>query len=133
MTEIKKNGRLCIFPSAFDSKETVRRVERELEKRKIPVFAKFDHEKNAQEAGLLLRPTEVLVFGSPEAGTKLMQKNQSFAIELPLRMSIWEDEKGKVWLAFPRMSYIAETYNLAMDPVIDNMQALLEDVAKSAA
>ena len=81
MTEIKKNGRLCIFPSAFDSKETVRRVERELEKRKIPVFAKFDHEKNAQEAGLLLRPTEVLVFGSPEAGTKLMQKKQSFAIE----------------------------------------------------
>lgn len=133
MPKIKNGGRLCIFESTFDSKETVRRMEEELKKRNIPIFAKFDHEKNAQEAGLLLRPTEVLVFGSPEVGTKLMQENQSVSIELPLRISVWEDENGKVWLAFPRMSYIAETYGLAMDPIIDKMQALLEDMAKSVA
>ena len=133
MTETKKNGRLCIYQSAFDSRETVARVERELEKRNIPIFARFDHERNAEEAGLLLRPTEVLVFGSPEAGTRLMQKNQSVSIELPLRISVWEDEKGKVWLAFPRMSYIAEAYGLALDPVIEKMQELLEDLAKRAA
>ena len=44
---------------------------------------------------------------------------------------MWEDEKGKVWLAFPRMSYIAEAYGLALDPVIEKMQELLEDLAKA--
>lgn len=133
MTETKENGRLCIYESAFDSQETVARIEQELNRRNIPIFAKFDHERNAEGVGLLLRPTQVLVFGSPEAGTRLMQKNQSVSIELPLRISVWEDEKGKVWLAFPRMSYIAGAYGLSIDPVIEKMQALLEDLAKSAA
>ena len=79
----------------------MRRLEKELAERKIPVFAKFDHARNAREAGLELRPTTVLVFGSPKVGTGLMQADQSVALELSLRIAIWQDEAGSTWLGCP--------------------------------
>ena len=82
---------------------------------------------------MLLRPTEVLVFGSPEAGTRLMQKNQSVSIELPLRISIWEDEAGRTQIAFPQMKELAARYGLGDLPVIAKMQQLLETLAGQAA
>lgn len=78
----------------------------------IPVFAKFDHQKNAEEVGLDLRPNQVIVFGSPKVGTKLMQENPAISIELPLKISVWEDKNGKVWTSFPQMERLASEYGL---------------------
>ena len=110
----------------------MKRLENILSGRNIPVFAKFDHAENAEHAGLKLRPTTVVVFGSPKVGTGLMQADQSIALELPLRIAVWEDEAGSTWLAFPRMARLAAEYSLESNPVIGKMQDLLESLVREA-
>ena len=106
-------------------------IEKELEKRGIPIFARFDHRKNAQEANLELRQTTVLVFGSPAVGTLLMQGNQSIAFELPLRISVWEDENGSTRLAMPDMASLAEEYGLSNLHAVGKIQGILDALAAS--
>ncbi len=120
---------LELYECVYDVDQTMERIERELRQRNIPVFASFDHGLNAREVNLALRPTRVIVFGAPAVGTKLMQRNQSIAVELPLRFAVWEDERGSVWLAFPNMHNMAEEYGLQGDPVIGKMRDLLEAMA----
>lgn len=124
---------LYTYESQFNANETMARIEKTLKEMNIPVFALFDHGKNAEEVNLKLRPTQVIVFGSPKVGTKLMQENQSIAIELPLKIAVWEDKDGSVWVSFPQMSPLAEKYGMEGNPVIANMQALLENIVKKAA
>lgn len=116
------------YESPFSVAETMARLEENLKTRDIPVFAKFDHGKNAEEVGLELRPNQVIVFGSPQVGTKLMQENPEISIELPLKISVWEDKNGKVWATFPQMRTIAAEYGLQNEPVIGKMQELLENL-----
>lgn len=132
MSELEARS-LCLTEGRFPADETVRRLKGALEARSIPVFATFDHAQNAEEVGLDLRPTTVVVFGAPQVGTALMQANQRVSIELPLRLSVWEDEAGRTWLAFPRMSALAARYGLDDLPAIPKMQALLESLAAEAA
>ena len=121
------------FESQFSVPETMARLEQNIKAAGIPVFAKFDHGKNAEEVGLELPPTQVIVFGSPKVGTKLMQDNPSISLELPLKISVWEDKNGCVWLAFPQMGQMAANYNMQANPIIGKMQSLLEGlVIKSA-
>ena len=127
------DNRLFLLEGQYPVEETLRRLEMGLEKRNIPVFAKFDHGKNALEAGLELRPTTVLVFGSPKVGTGLMQADQSISLELPLRISVWEDESGSTWLAAPRMKRAAAEYGLENHPAVAGMQRLVETLIREAA
>jgi len=126
------DNRLFLYESQFSAEKTVRRLEEELGRRGIPVFAKFDHAENARQAGLALRPTTVLAFGSPKVGTGLMQLDQSISLELPLRVSVWEDEAGSTWLAFPRTEGVAEAYGLEGNQTLSGMQKLLEAVVRAA-
>lgn len=123
---------LFLRESAFSVDETMARIEAGLKKRNIPVFAKFDHTQNAKEVNLELRPTQVIVFGSPAVGTGLMQADQSIALDLPLRISVWEDAKGSVWVAFPQMSKLAGSYGQEGSPSVVNIQSLLEEIAAKA-
>lgn len=116
------------YESPFSVAETMARLEENLKIRDIPVFAKFDHGKNAEEVGLELRPNQVIVFGSPQVGTKLMQENPEISIELPLKISVWEDKNGKVWATFPQMRTMAAEYGLQDEPVVGKMQELLENL-----
>lgn len=127
------DNELYLYESVFSVKETFLRVEEELKKLNIPIFAKFDHGDNAKKANLELRPTQVIVFGSPSVGTQLMVENQSISIDLPLKIAVWEDSKGSVWLAFPRMDKIAEKYSNLDSTVIRNMEVLLEKIATKSA
>ena len=70
----------------------------------------------------------MLVFGSPKVGTGLMQLDQSISLELPLRISVWEDEAGSAWLAFPRTEGIAEAHGLEGNQTLAAMQKLLESL-----
>ena len=123
---------LFILESVYSVPETIDRIEKELKTLNIPVFARFDHTQNAKEVKLELRPTEIIVFGTPVVGTKLMQANQTIAIELPLRIMAWEDKKGRVWAAFPQTDTLATKYNLQGNPIITKMQVLLEGLVSKA-
>ena len=116
------DSQLYTFESQFSVNETMSHIEHTLKTMGIPIFAKFNHGKNAEEVGLKLLPNQVIVFGSPKVGTKLMQENPSISIELPLKISVWEDKNGSVWAAFPQMNMMAAEYNLDGEPVIGKMQ-----------
>lgn len=124
---------LYTYESPFGADETMERVEAQLKKLGIPVFARFDHALNAREAGLAMPPTKVVVFGSPKVGTGLMLENPSVAIELPLRIAVWEDANGSVWVAFRQMDRMAAEYGLEDNPVVGKMQQLLEGIVRGAA
>jgi CubicO group peptidase (beta-lactamase class C family)/uncharacterized protein (DUF302 family) len=123
---------LFLRESAFGVDETMARIEAELKKRNIPVFARFDHAQNAKEANLEMRPTRVIVFGSPAVGTLMMQAEQSISLELPLRISVWQDAKGSVWVAFPQMNKMAAIYGQEGNPIVYKMQSLMEGIADKA-
>ncbi len=127
------DNNLYLVEGQFSVDEMVYRLELELKKRGIPLFAKFDHAQNAKEVGLNLRPTTVVVFGSPKVGTHLMQEDQSISLELPLRISIWEDELGSTWVAFPRMKRMISEYNISDYSTVSKMEKLLEDIALKVA
>lgn len=126
------DNKLFLLEGQLPVAATVERLEQELKEREIPLFAKIDHAKNAETAGLTLRPTTVLVFGAPKVGTGLMQADQSISLELPLRISVWEDEAGSIWLAFPNIARMAAEYGLENHPAVPKMQALLEKLVHKA-
>ena len=124
---------LYSYESQFSVEETIGRIEKMLKVMDIPVFAVFDHGKNAEEVGLNLRPNKVIVFGAPKVGTKLMQENPSISIELPLKISVWEDQSGSVWASFPMMKTIKEEYGMENNPILNGMQTLLENLVRKSA
>jgi uncharacterized protein (DUF302 family) len=80
-----------------------------------------------------LRPTEVLIFGNPQAGTPLMQSNQTIGIDLPLKALAWEDEAGKTWLTYNRPRSLAERHGIAdREATLKAMDGLLENLARAA-
>lgn len=115
--------------SKFSVDETVARLEAQLSARKIPVFATFDHADNAQKVGLELRPTKVIVFGNPQVGTKLMQGKQAIALDLPLRLSVWEDASKRVWVSYPSLGDLAGQYGIKDKAVVSAMERLLDLLA----
>ena len=124
---------LYTYESQFGVSETMSKLEQNIKSKEIPIFAIFDHGMNAEKAGLKLHPNQVIVFGSPQVGTILMQENPAISIELPLRISVWEDDKGKVWITFPNLRSIGERYNIQNSPVIEKMHKLLLDLAIKSA
>jgi uncharacterized protein (DUF302 family) len=78
----------------------------------MTVFARIDHAAGAAEAGLPLRPTDLLIFGNAKGGTPLMQQTQSIGIDLPLKALIWQDEKGTTWLSYNDPAFLAQRHGL---------------------
>src|ERR1700694_475029 len=76
----------------------------------IAIFALIDHSGEAAKAGLHMRPTKLLIFGNPKAGTPLMLAAPSSAIDLPLKLLIWEDAEGVAWISYNSLEYLAERH-----------------------
>ena len=105
------NG-LVNVQSPFAVDQTIERATGILAKANICLFVKIDHGLNASQVGLTLRPTVLLVFGDPKAGTALMQDRQTAGIDLPLKLLVWEDEQGKVWVSYNDLQWIGERHGL---------------------
>jgi uncharacterized protein (DUF302 family) len=106
------NGFITVA-SVHSVKETTDRFVEITSSKGLTVFARIDHEANAVKQGLQLRPTELVLFGNPKAGTPLMQDHQTSGIDLPLKVLIWEDEEGRVWLTYNDPQWIAERHSLS--------------------
>jgi uncharacterized protein (DUF302 family) len=110
----KENG-LVEMPSGYSVEETVRRLEAVFVEKALKVFAVIDHSGEAERAGLKMRPTKVLVFGSPKAGTPLMVVSPSLAIDLPLKVLVAEDAAGKVSVTYNSPEYLQQRHNVPAD------------------
>src|SRR5579859_4048862 len=111
MTSQPGNGILSI-PSRHSVEQTVKKLEDALKEKGVKLFALIDHSGEAQKAGLKMRPTKLLIFGNPKAGTPVMLASPSSAIDLPLKILIWEDGEGQVWLSHNDAGYLQERHSI---------------------
>ena len=124
---------LVTLPSAHGAAETLERLKALLAQKGIEVFAHIDHAAGAREVGLPLRPTQVLIFGNPRAGTPLMQSRQTIGLDLPLRALVWEDEAGKVWLTYHPPGFLARFHQVIdRDDTVRALDAGLAALASAA-
>ena len=125
---------LTSIASRFGPNETMNRLEAEVKARGMTVFARIDHAAGAVEAGLSLRPTEVLIFGNAKTGTPLMQAVQTIAIDLPLKALVWQDASGDTWLSYNDPAWLAQRHRLGHDTgaVIGGMAVALGAIARTA-
>jgi uncharacterized protein (DUF302 family) len=125
------NG-LIHLKSPYSVRETLRRLESELQARGLTVFARVDHSGEAEKVGLAMRPTQLIIFGSPKAGTPLMVASPTLAIDLPLKALVWEDADGQVWLSHNSPDYLRRRHDIP-DELLKNIAgvgAVLEQAVK---
>lgn len=124
---------LATVESRFAVKETSDRLAAELEKRGIRVAARIDHAAAAKAVGLDMPPTEVIMFGNPRLGTPLMLAQPSVAIELPMKMLVWQDATGKVTIGYTPPSALKERHQITgQDEPLTAMAGALAGLAKAA-
>jgi uncharacterized protein (DUF302 family) len=126
------NGKgLIDKPSNHSLDETVKKFKGILEAKGITLFVLVDHSGEAAKAGMKMRPTKLLIFGIPKAGTPVMLAAPSSAIDLPLKILVWEDAQGKVWITYNSPSYLQKRHNLP--PELLRNIAIIETLATKAA
>jgi uncharacterized protein (DUF302 family) len=125
---------LTAFASSFDPRTTMDRLVAAIEKRGIAILARIDHAAAAEKFGLALRPTELLIFGHPRAGTPLMEAAQSAGIDLPLRALVWQNADARTWLAYNNPDWIGARHHIGagLESTTQGMTADLMAVAKEA-
>ena len=111
--------------------ETVKKLKGILQAKGITLFALVDHSGEAAKAGTTMRPTKLLIFGSPKAGTPVMLAAPSSAIDLPLKILVWEDAQGKVWVTYNSPAFLQERHDLPPE-LLQNI-AVIETLATKAA
>ena len=109
--------------SRYPVAKTVERLESALKAQGIKIFCVIDHSGEAQLAGMTMRPTQVVIFGNPKAGTPLMLASPSAAIDLPLKALIWEDGDGKAWLSYSTSEYLKQRHNIP-DELLKNIAGI---------
>jgi len=130
MTSTKTSG-IVDISSEHTVDQTVEKLKGILESKGVSLFALVDHSGEAKKAGLKMRPTKLLIFGSPKAGTPLMLAAPSVAIDLPLKVLIWEDDNGRAWVSYNSPEYLLERHGLPKD-LLQNI-AVVETLAAKAA
>jgi uncharacterized protein (DUF302 family) len=117
---------LVKYESIYSVKETADRFENIAKSKGLTVFNRIDHQQNAANVGLELRPTEVIIFGNPKVGTPLMQCSQDVAIDLPQKVMITEDSNNKVWLSYNNPNYLVQRHSIeGCDEVIKKVSGVL--------
>jgi uncharacterized protein (DUF302 family) len=129
MTPTRAHGIIDI-PSNHSVDDTVDKLKAILQAKGVTLFALVDHSGEAEKVGMKMRPTRLLIFGSPKAGTPLMLAAPSIAIDLPLKVLVWEDAQGKVWVSYNSPTYLLERHNLPPD-LLQNI-AVVETLAAKA-
>ena len=117
-------------PSTHSVEQTVDRLKGILQSKGVTLFALVDHSGEAEKVGMNIRPTKLLIFGSPRAGTPLMLAARSIAIDLPLKILVWEDGEGKVWMSYNSPEYLKERHGLPQE-LLQNI-AVVETLAEKA-
>lgn len=125
------NSGIIDQPSNHSVEQTVEKLKNILQSKGVTLFALIDHSGEAQKVGMKMPPTKLLIFGSPKAGTPLMLAAPSSAIDLPLKILIYEDLQGKVWVSYNSPAYVQQRHGLPPE-LLQNI-AVVETLAAKAA
>jgi uncharacterized protein (DUF302 family) len=118
-------------PTSHSVDQTVERLEAILQAKGITMFALIDHSGEAANVGLTMRPTKLLIFGNPKAGTPLMLAAPSSAIDLPLKILVWEDGEGQAWISYNSPQYLQQRHGLPHE-LLANIGVVEQIAAKAA-
>jgi uncharacterized protein (DUF302 family)/uncharacterized membrane protein YidH (DUF202 family) len=129
MTPTKTDG-LVDRPSRHSVDETVEKLERSLQSKGVTLFAVIDHGGEAAKAGMKMPPTKLLIFGSPKAGTPVMLAAPSSAIDLPLKILVWQDAQEKVWITYNSTAYLGARHGVPAE-LLQNL-GVVESLATAA-
>jgi uncharacterized protein (DUF302 family)/uncharacterized membrane protein YidH (DUF202 family) len=124
------NGLISI-PSSHSVDDTVAKLKSILDSKHVTIFAIVDHSGEAAKAGFTMRNTKLLIFGNPKGGTPVMLAAPTSAIDLPLKILIWEDAQSKVWVSYNSLPYLQQRHSIPAD-VLANL-AVVEGLATAAA
>jgi uncharacterized protein (DUF302 family) len=117
------NNGIINQPSPYSVTETMNRLEAVLQAKGITIFSRIDQQAEAEKVELSLRPTQLLLFGSPKAGTPLMVAEPTIALDLPLKLLAWEAADGKVWLSYNDPDYLKQRFSLS-DELVKNIAVI---------
>jgi uncharacterized protein (DUF302 family) len=123
---------LIVLKSSYSAEETMDRFEMIAKNKGLKIFARIDHAAGAKKIGRALRPTEVLIFGNPQGGTPFMECSQTVGIDLPLKVLVWQDAEGQVWLGYNDPVYLAKRHDVENCPVAAKLQKALAGLSKAA-
>ncbi|HEV3307890.1 MAG TPA: DUF302 domain-containing protein [Candidatus Sulfotelmatobacter sp.] len=123
------NG-LVQVASPYSVDETVKCLQSVLAQKGLQVFALVDHSGEAEKVGMKMRPTKVLIFGSPKAGTPVMLAAPSVAIDFPLKALISQDANGKVSVSYNSPEYLQQRHGIP-DDLVKNIAGVGALVAKA--
>jgi uncharacterized protein (DUF302 family) len=124
------NGIVNIL-SSHSVEKAVEKLTGMLHAKGITLFALVDHSGEAEKAGMKMRPTKLLIFGNPKGGTPLMIAAPSSAIDLPLKLLVWEDAERRTWISYNSLQYLQERHGLPRE-LLSNL-AVIETLAAQAA
>ena len=124
---------LVIKTSNYSVQKTMDRFEKIVKDKGFTVIVRVNHAAAAIKSGSTLRPTELLIFGNPVIGTQLMQSNQAVAIDLPLKVLIWEDENGTVTLSYNDPAWLKKRHGITdQDKVFTKIAGALNNFSDAA-
>ena len=123
---------LIALKSSYSADETMDRFEAIATEKGLNVFARINHAAGAAKVGKTLRPTEVLIFGNAQGGTPFMECNQTVGIDLPLKVLVWEDAAGQVWLGYNDPGYLAKRHGVSQCPVAGKLSKALAGLSAAA-
>ena len=111
--------------------KTVSSIQKTLTDKKLKIFSTIEHHKGADSVGLKLRPTTLIIFGNPKAGTPLMNENQTLGLDLPLKVLITEGADQKVQITYKDPSALKKEYGLKNTKIIGKMKGVYKAITKS--
>src|ERR1700730_5964915 len=128
---MQKEEGIVKIPSHHSVDETIEKLKTILKSKGVALFALVDHSGEAEKVGLKMPPTKLLIFGNPKGGTPIMLAAPSSAIDLPLKILVWQDAQGKVWLSYNSSEYLKQRHDLP-ENLIQNIAVVGTLAAKAA-
>lgn len=125
---------LVAVQSSRDFATTVAQAEQAIAGRGLTLMATVDHAANAQTVDATLRPTTLFIFGNPKVGTQLMHVAQTTGIDLPMKLLVWQDDTGAVWVSYNDPAWLGGRHHVAgKDALLTKVQGALSGIAADAA
>ena len=119
--------------SSHSVKETMNKFEKLIKSKGMDVFARIDHQENASGVKMKMNEAEVLIFGNPKGGTGLMQKDPGVSLDLPLRVAVYKDSDGKVWISYHNPQGLKKSHYVATAAkVLDKVEGALNKLTTAA-
>jgi uncharacterized protein (DUF302 family) len=120
--------------SPYSAIQTMEKIASLVQANGMTIFMRLDHAQNAKTIGLSLRPTELIVFGNPKAGTILMEDNQATGLDLPLKALVWEDESCKTWVTYEDPRWISARHQLTSSagPIVNSIAESIKELIETA-